>query len=269
MVVGVMVVDVVERYKNGRIRCMSTRPEPRVNGEEEEVFCKETKSRIEIKIRARIEIESKDSIGIKVQRVIGHTKTSDSSPETPRSPSGRTSPDVQGNTENRDLKSPIQTEQYLREQNMTDQIPIPGIHEMPMLYNNDEGRMMQPPFAFPPLMINPQQIDNSLTTDLRVMTAKNANFCPCEANEDKSIVYRSQSGLKNKSDDSSDHDTDTEIDLTSHSSRDDDFRECSATPLTNGAYRGSDAVLDDAVPNDLSLGSAKNLDNPRNSVTST
>lgn len=96
-------------------------------------------------------------------------------------------------------------------------------------------------------------------TDLR-MIPKN---CPCSAKdieEPQNLAYRP------REDDNSD--SDTEIDLTSHS-KDDDLRESErlASRIATSMFR-SDAVLHDMVPNDLSLSAIKNGDrNSRNNLS--
>lgn len=67
----------------------------------------------------------------------------------------------------------------------------------------------------------------------------------------------------------SDNDSDAEIDLTSHSSKDDDLRDSErlASRIATSIFRGTDMVLHDLVPNDLSLGAAKSLNSTRNSVS--
>lgn len=135
-------------------------------------------------------------------------------------------------------------------------------HEIPppMPYGNEERIMQQPPFPFPPLLMSPQ-IDNSeaVPTDLRI-AAKN-NPCHCgnsgqEIEEPQNLAYR------RRDKEVSDSESDTEIDLTSHS-KDDDLRESErlANRIATSIFR-SDTVLHDLLPNDLSMG-VKNV-NERN-----
>ncbi|XP_021193290.3 paired box protein 6 homolog [Helicoverpa armigera] len=193
----------------------------------------------------------------------GHGKP-DSSPEGPESPNGKDSPEPPGTLENRELKSPRQ-DPYLHNTNIE---PIPpvnaNVHEMPQMPYNDDGRMMQQPFSFPPLMM-PQQMESEIPTDLRVMSKPN---CPCgtsvqDMDEPQNLAYRPPRREK----ETSDSDTDTEIDLTSHS-KDDDIRESErlASRIATSIFR-SDTVLHDMMPNDLSLGAKNGNDRVRNNVS--
>ncbi|KPI97264.1 PREDICTED: retinal homeobox protein Rx2 [Papilio xuthus] len=194
-----------------------------------------------------------------------HTKPPDSSPEGGESPNDKDSPEPSPAMDNRELKSP-RPDTYHHNGNITDSIP-PPVHEMPppMQYTNEENRMMQQPFPFPPLLMQ-QHMDNEIVpTDLRVMSSKTTNNCHCgptvqDLNEPQNLAYRPREDLK----DTSDSDSDTEIDLTSHSSKDDDLRESErlANRIATSIFR-SDTVLHDLVPNDLSLGAVKNI-NERN-----
>lgn len=201
----------------------------------------------------------------------GHSKPPDSSPEGPESPSGKDSPDPPNMFESRDLKSPRQ-DAYLHHTNPSvsdGMLPMPPpSHDIPppMPYA-DDGRMMQQPFAFPPLMMPPQQIDEQIPTDLRVMPPK-VNPCACgtEMEEPQNLAYRQQAQVaKRDTKENTDSDSDTEIDLTSHSSRDDDLRESErlANRIATSIFR-SDTVLHDLVPNDLSVGAIKNTDRNMN-----
>ncbi|KAM3966358.1 uncharacterized protein ACR2FA_012667 [Aphomia sociella] len=188
----------------------------------------------------------------------GHTKPPDSSPEAPDSPSDKESPEQQ-TLETRDLKSPRQ-DPYLHN-TMQDQIPLTNAaHDIPsQMYGNEDGRILQQPFAFPPLLMSPH-IDNSeiIPTDLRVMSK---NSCPCTTpmEEPQNLAYRPR-----RDKETSDSDSDTEIDLTSHSSKDDDIRESErlANKIGTSIFR-NDTVLHDLVPNDLSLSSIKNVNGER------
>ncbi|XP_059053977.1 homeobox protein prophet of Pit-1 [Achroia grisella] len=197
----------------------------------------------------------------------GHAKPPDSSPEAPESPSEKESPEPQ-TLESREHKSPGQ-DTYLHN-TLSDQLnPMPNPpHDISsQIYGNEDGRMLQQPFAFPPLLMTPQ-IDNSeiVPTDLRVMTK---NHCPCATSmeEPQNLAYRPR-----RDKETSDSDSDTEIDLTSHSSKDDDLRESErlANRIATGIFR-SNTVLHDLVPNDLSLGSLKHAnverDVSRNNVS--
>ncbi|CAB3247639.1 unnamed protein product [Arctia plantaginis] len=178
----------------------------------------------------------------------GHGKPSDSSPEAPDSPGDKDSPEPPNVLENRELKSPRQ-DPYMHNSN-TESLPSlpPNVHDLPtMSYGNDDGRMIQQPFTFPPLMM-PQPIDSEIVpTDLRVMAKPN---CPCgtsvqDVNEPQNLAYR-------RREKESDSESDTEIDLTSHS-KDDDIRESErlASHIATSIFR-SDTILHDLVPNDLS-----------------
>lgn len=171
---------------------------------------------------------------------------------------------------NGELKAPHQ-EQYHHNgtHNISDNMPaMPshdgGIHP-PMPYGSEDGRMLQqPPFPFPPLLM-PSQLDNSeaVPTDLRVMAPKNPCHCGTseEIDEPQNLVYR------RRNDDASDSESDTEIDLTSHS-KDDDLRESErlANRIATNIFR-SDTVLHDLLPNDLSMGVKGASDrNHRNNV---
>ncbi|KAG6444737.1 homeobox protein aristaless-like 3 [Manduca sexta] len=184
----------------------------------------------------------------------GHAKPPDSSPEAPDSPNGKESPEPQS-LENRDLKSPRQ-DPYLHNPSVQESMPpMPAVHDMqaPLGYNED-GRIMQPPFPFSPLLMTPQMDPEMAPTDLRVMGTKNPCACTAEVDEPQNLAYRPQ-----RRDKESDSDSDAEIDLTSHSSKDDDLRESErlANRIATSIFR-SDTVLHDLVPNDLSLGSVKN-----------
>lgn len=114
---------------------------------------------------------------------------------------------------------------------------------------------MQQPFPFSSMLM-PQQIDEQIPTDLRVMAPKNP--CPCgnKLEEPQNLAFRPQiRDIK----DNEDSDSDAEIDLTSHSSKDDDLRESErlANRIATSIFR-NDTVLHDLVPNDLSLGAIKN-----------
>ncbi|RVE47861.1 hypothetical protein evm_007492 [Chilo suppressalis] len=185
----------------------------------------------------------------------GHAKPPDSSPEAPESPSEKDSPEPP--LDNREIKSPRQ-DSYMHNSNMQESLPpvSTAIHDMPpQMYGSEDGRILQPPFPFPPMIMN-QSMDNTdiAPTDLRVLS-KN---CPCATSvqnleEPQNLAYRAR---REKDTDS---ESDTEIDLTSHSSKDDDLRESErlANRIATNIFR-SDTVLHDLVPNDLSLGSVKN-----------
>lgn len=190
--------------------------------------------------------------------VAGHGKP-DSSPEHPDS--GRDSPEPPNSLDNREIKSP-RHDSYHHNPNppMPDSMPSipPPPHDMPppMPYS-DDGRIMQQPFPFSSMLM-PQQIDEQIPTDLRVMASK--NLCPCETKleEPKNLACRPQIRDVKGNEDS---DSDAEIDLTSHSSKDDDLRESErlANRIATSIFR-SDTVLHDLVPNDLSLGAIKSSD---------
>ncbi|CAG9793974.1 unnamed protein product [Diatraea saccharalis] len=192
---------------------------------------------------------------ISVECFNGHAKPPDSSPEAPESPSEKDSPEPP--LDNRELKSPRQ-DPYMHNPNLQESLtPVsPAIHDMPpQMYGNEDGRILQQPFPFPPMIMN-QQIESTdiVPTDLRVIP-KN---CPCTTTihnieEPQNLAYRSRREKDN------DSESDTEIDLTSHSSKDDDLRESErlANRIATNIFR-SDTVLHDLVPNDLSLGSIKN-----------
>ncbi|XP_023946305.1 retinal homeobox protein Rx1 [Bicyclus anynana] len=178
----------------------------------------------------------------------GHTKPPDSSPEGGESPTQKESPEpIERNGE---LKSP-HPEQYHHNGNLTENMPSMPTHEIPpsMPYGED-GRMMQQPFPFPPMLM-PPQMDNSevAPTDLRMITK---NPCHCGTSEDidepQNLAYR------RRNDEASDSESDTEIDLTSHS-KDDDLRESErlAKRIATNIFR-SDTVLHELLPNDLSMG---------------
>lgn len=142
------------------------------------------------------------------------------------------------------------------------------VHDIPppMPYSNDDGRILQQPaFSFPPLLMPPQMDNNEIVpTDLRVMSSKNTNPCHCATTQDleepQNLAYRPR-----REKEISDSDSDTEIDLTSHSSKDDDLRESErlANRIATSIFR-SDTVLHELVPNDLSLNTAKNIGSDRN-----
>ncbi|XP_041987292.1 homeobox protein aristaless-like 3 [Aricia agestis] len=174
----------------------------------------------------------------------GHTKPPESSPEGAESPPPKPSPEPQP-TETHE-KSP-HPEQY-HNGNVPENLPPMPTHDIPPMHYNEEGRMMQP-FPFPPLLM--PQMDNSevAPTDLRVMPPKTSN-CHCvtpnqeEGPQDLAYPRRKES----------DSESDSEIDLTSHS-KDDDLRESErlANRIATSIFR-SDAVLHDLMPNDLSMG---------------
>ncbi|XP_035445180.2 retinal homeobox protein Rx-A [Spodoptera frugiperda] len=190
----------------------------------------------------------------------GHGKP-DSSPEASESPNDKDSHEPPGVNENRELKSPRQ-DPYLHNTNMEQlQTVNPNVHELPPMPYNEEGRMMQQPFTFPPMMM-PQPIEPEIVpTDLRVMSKPNPCPCGTSVDEPQNLAYRQQSQDKE-----SDSDTDTEIDLTSHS-KDDDIRESErlANRIATSIFR-SDTVLHDMMPNDLSL-ATKNNDRVRSNVS--
>ncbi|KAI8426102.1 hypothetical protein MSG28_005061 [Choristoneura fumiferana] len=204
-------------------------------------------------------------LGLGSQQLMpGHTKPPDSSPEGPDSPSGKDSPDPPL-SDNPEMKSPRQD--YHHNTSMPEAMPsMPPMHEIPpppIPYANDERMLQQQTsFPFPPLLM-PQSIENeNVPTDLRVMTSKN---CPCAAVQDldepQNLAYRSQRHEIKESE----SDSDAEIDLTSHSSKDDDLRESErlANRIATSIFR-SDTVLNDLVPNDLSLGAEKNASHVSN-----
>jgi hypothetical protein len=131
----------------------------------------------------------------------------------------------------------------------------PAVHDIsPPMYGSEDGRILQQPFPFPPLLMNQPMDSDIVPTDLRVMS-KN---CPCnnqvqDMDEPQNLAYRP------RRDKESDSESDTEIDLTSHSSKDDDLRESErlANRIATSIFR-SDTVLHELVPNDLSLASIKN-----------
>ncbi|CAF4756791.1 unnamed protein product [Pieris macdunnoughi] len=180
----------------------------------------------------------------------GHGKPPDSSPERTDSPSNKSpEPHLENNGE---LKSP-RPEMY--NGGMQEHPPQMPPHEMPpMPYPTEDGRMMQQPY-FSPLMMPPIDSTDIVPTDLRVPTKNN---CHCVPEEPQNLAYRP------RRDKESDSDSDSEIDLTSHS-KDDDLRESErlANRIATSIFR-SDTVLHDLVPNDLSMGTAKNIPNDRN-----
>ncbi|CAG9561360.1 unnamed protein product [Danaus chrysippus] len=186
----------------------------------------------------------------------GHTKPPESSPEGGESPPPKENLDTQPNENTSGMKSP-QQETYHHNGNMSDNLPIPHEIPPPMPYANDERILQQPPFPFPPLLMQ-QQMDNEIApTDLRMAKS---NPCHCtgeEINEPENLAYRK------RSDDVSDSESDTEIDLTSHS-KDDDLRESErlAKRIATNMFR-SDTVLHDLLPNDLTM-AVKNDRNGRN-----
>ncbi|XP_050351606.1 retinal homeobox protein Rx3 [Nymphalis io] len=192
----------------------------------------------------------------------GHTKPPESSPEGGESPTPKESPESPAMESNGELKSP-RPDTYHHNGNMTENMPAIPPHDIPppMPYANEDGRMMQQaPFPFPPLLMTPQLDNEVVPTDLRVMTSKN-NPCHCgtsgeEIDEPQNLAYR------RRNHEASDSESDTEIDLTSHS-KEDDLRESErlAKRIATNIFR-SDAVLHDLLPNDLSMG-MKNI-NERN-----
>ncbi|XP_013190616.2 homeobox protein aristaless-like 3 [Amyelois transitella] len=191
----------------------------------------------------------------------GHAKPPDSSPEAPDSPTEKDSPEPP-QMETRDLKSP-RHDPYMHNGVNEPHPPIPTpTHEIPPpIYNSEDNRMLQQPFPFPPILM-PPQMDNSevAPTDLRVISK---NPCACATSvqnmdEPQNLAYRRQEK-------ESDSESDTEIDLTSHSSKDDDLRDSErlASRIATSIFR-SDTVLNELVPNDLSLGSGRNSGENRN-----
>lgn len=143
---------------------------------------------------------------------------------------------------------------------------MPPVHDMAPshAYPNEEGRILQQPFPFPPMLIPPPQMDHAenIPTDLRVLSTKTG--CPCTTpnpDEPQNLAYRPRYNETKGNSDHSDNDSDTEIDLTSHSSKDDELRESErlANRIANSIFRSTQAVLQDMVPNDLSLNSIKNI----------
>lgn len=192
--------------------------------------------------------------------IAGHTKPPDSSPEAPESPREKDSPEPPS-IESRDLKSPRQ-DPYLHNSMPENLPPMPTAHDIPPpMYGTEDGRILQQPFSFPPMLMSSQMDNAEVTpTDLRVMSK---NSCPCatsvqDMDEPQNLAYR------RREKESSESDSDTEIDLTSHSSKDDDLRESErlASRIATSIFR-SDTVLHDLVPNDLSLGSVKNVGGER------
>ncbi|CAH0584416.1 unnamed protein product [Chrysodeixis includens] len=195
---------------------------------------------------------------------LGHSKP-DSSPEAPESPNDKDSPEPPGAMENRDLKSPRQ-DPYMHNSYM-EPLPTvtPNVHEMAPMPNNEDGRMMQQPFAFPPLLMTQQMDPEVVPTDLRVMSKPNPCACGTsvqDMDQPQNLAYRQR-----RDKEASDSDTDTEIDLTSHS-KDDDIRESErlASRIATSMFR-SDTVLHDMMPNDLSLGAKNGSDRVRNNVS--
>lgn len=142
--------------------------------------------------------------------------------------------------------------------------PLPQpTHEIPppMPYS-DDGRIMQQPFSFPPMLMPPQH-DEQIPTDLRIIS-KNCPYANPEE-EPQNLACRPQ---RYETKENTDSDSDTEIDLTSHSSKDDDLRESErlAKRIATSIFR-SDTVLHDLVPNDLSLGAIKNNGISRSNVS--
>ncbi|XP_037975639.2 retinal homeobox protein Rx [Plutella xylostella] len=198
----------------------------------------------------------------------GHTKPPDSSPEGGDSPSGKESPEPPPATDRPEIKSPHPQDSYMNHpmQETLPPLPPPG-HEMPpqMPPYGEDSRMLQQPFAFQPMMMHQQHVESNenVPTDLRITQKSN---CPCaqDSEQPQDLAFKPQRPYKEASDVS---DSDTEIDLTSHSSKDDDLRESErlASRIASSIFRASDTVLHDLVPNDLSLGPNKNLN--RNTVT--
>ncbi|XP_004931665.1 homeobox protein orthopedia [Bombyx mori] len=185
----------------------------------------------------------------------GHAKPPDSSPETPDSPNDGNSPE-RSNTENGEITGSRQ-EPYIHNTNMQEPIPQPP-HDLPIpMPYNEEARMMQQSFPFTSLLM-PQMDSEVAPTDLRVLAGKN---CPCNEEEPQDLAYRPRRERE------SDTDSDAEIDLTSHSSKDDDLRESErlANRIATSIFR-SDTVLQDLVPNDLSLANKGN-DRNQNGVS--
>ncbi|XP_045495751.1 retinal homeobox protein Rx1 [Colias croceus] len=175
----------------------------------------------------------------------GH-KPPDSSPERTDSPSNKSpEPSLETNPE---LKSP-RPDAY--NGNIPEHTQMP--HEMPpMPYPNEDGRMMQQPYPFPPLLMPQLDATDNVPTDLRVPN-KNTN-CHCvPIEEPQNLAY------PRREKETSESDSDSEIDLTSHS-KDDDLRESErlANRIATSIFR-SDTVLHDLVPNDLSMGTSKNV----------
>ncbi|KOB79244.1 Dorsal root ganglia homeobox protein [Operophtera brumata] len=188
----------------------------------------------------------------------GHGKP-DSSPEAPDSP-GRDSPEPPNTMENREMKTPRQ-DPYLHNPNTNTPENMHSIppHDMPppMPYSGD-GRVMHQSFPFSSMLMPPQQADEQIPTDLRVMAPKNPCPCGTKVEEPQNLACRPPIRDVKEHETS---DSDTEIDLTSHSSKDDDLRESErlANRIATSIFR-SDTVLHDLVPNDLSLGAIKSND---------
>lgn len=187
---------------------------------------------------------------IQSNKISGHTKPPESSPEGADSPPPKGSPEPPIDPHN-EMKSP-HSEPYHHNGNAAENIP-PMTHDIPPpMHYNEDNRMMQP-FPFPPLLMSPQ-MDNSevAPTDLRVMPPK-----PCHCGTSGEQIEEPQNLAYPRRKDS-DSESDSEIDLTSHS-KDDDLRESErlAKRIATSIFR-SDAVLHDLLPNDLSM-SMKNV----------
>lgn len=167
--------------------------------------------------------------------------------------------------ESREIKTPRQ-DPYMHNSNsnMSENMPSIPPHEMPppMPYS-DGGRAMHQPFPFSSMLMAPHQIDEQIPTDLRVMTPKNPCPCGTKLEEPQNLACRLPIRDVKEHETS---DSDTEIDLTSHSSKDDDLRESErlANRIATSIFR-NDTVLHDLVPNDLSLGAIKSSDRNINS----
>ncbi|CAH0729916.1 unnamed protein product, partial [Brenthis ino] len=173
----------------------------------------------------------------------GHTKPPESSPEGGDSPTPKASPEPPVLESNSELKTQ-RPETYHHNGNMQENVPSMP-HEMPpMQYSGEDNRMMQQAFPFPPLLMTHES--ELAPTDLRVMTKNNCH-CTEDIDEPQNLAYRRRTQT-------SDSESDTEIDLTSHS-KDDDIRESErlAKRIATNIFR-SDTVLHDLLPNDLSMG---------------
>lgn len=138
----------------------------------------------------------------------------------------------------------------------------------PPIHYRNEDRMHAPAFPFPPLMMHQPHVNSPENgpTDLRIVAPKsNCPYAP-PTDEPENLAFKPRPPPPS---DVSDNDSDAEIDLTSHSSKDDDLRDSErlASKMATSIFSRTDAVLHDLVPNDLSLGAAKSLNNPRNSVS--
>lgn len=119
--------------------------------------------------------------------------------------------------------------------------------------NQERNDLHQPTgvsnFSLSGILAKPKSPENacSVPTDLSMMV----KTCPCPEGD-----YQTEAGMmdRNRSDDNSEDDSDAEIDLTSHGGKD-DVRQ---NHYMNGGGSESGPILNDMVPNDLSMHCNKN-----------